>query len=260
MAGALNQGDLCQYSSQKYEALIELQGKPMVEYVVRETQKAERIDNIVVVGPDELAVELPGSLLQDLQLVTSENSLLRNVQKGVEKLDGQGYVLLMTGDIPLIRSWIIDEFIKASLPLTAKKTYEVFYPLISIESCYQKYPGTVRTSFSLAEGEFTAGNLIVIKREILPSLLGLLEKLVSWRKKPVKLVRLLGFVCLLKYIFGSLAIQDIEKRIKEITDVSLKGMVMEFPEIGFDIDKQKDLEYICENIDLSRTIKSKDRP
>ena len=252
VAGGLNEGQLKELSPEKYEALIKIGGKPMVEYVVRETVNAQNTENIIVVGPKEISDVLSGEVLQRIELVDNGGSLLDNVQKGINNLGSSGYVLLMTSDIPLIRSEMVDYFINRCKEKAKNADYDIFYPLISQQSSLEKYPGAVRTTFRLKEGVFTGGNLIIIRREILPSLLSILKEVIAWRKKPWKLVSFLGLGYFLKYLIGRLSIKNIETKARGITGFSLKGLIVTYPEIGFDIDKQVDLKYINQYFDHHR--------
>ncbi len=240
LAGGLNKGALKEYSSEKYEAFIKINNIPMVDYVIKAINEAEHTDKVVVVGPQH---EIENLLTQPVDfIVDTEESMVKNLQKGIKKLNTKKHVLVITSDIPLINKEIIDEFIISC----SNNEADIFYPIVSREVNKKNFPDIKRTYVHLTEGYFTGGNMVVINPEILNDALFWLEKAIFLRKKPWKLSRLLGIKFILKLFLGNLSILEIEKRVSEITGYLGKGMIIEHPEVGFDVDKPDDLKLIRE--------------
>ena len=51
LAGAPNSGKLAECSESLYEAFIEINGRPMLEYVLNALSSSRYVDRICVVGP-----------------------------------------------------------------------------------------------------------------------------------------------------------------------------------------------------------------
>ncbi len=237
LAGARNNGPLKSVSSTEHEALIEIKDMPMVEYVIRAVNQASRTGKVVVVGPRQ---ELESSIREQVNLIVdSGETLIENIQKGMEVTGSGNYVLLITSDIPLITKDVIDEFIITCLN---DSQADIYYPIIPKENNTAKFPTVKRTYVHLAEGTFTGGNMVLIKPAFLKDTLGLLEKVILCRKKPWKLSQILGVKFIFKFVVGSLSISEIEKRVAKITGYKGKGMITEHAEIGFDVDKPSDLQ------------------
>ncbi len=235
LAGARNEGPLREYSPVTHEAFIEIADIPMVEYVINAVKAAHHTDRIAIVGPRS---EIERSVHQKVDLIIdSGNSMIENIQSGIRELNSQGYVFLISSDIPLIKSEVIDEFIESC----QEEKADIYYPIISREDNQAKFPTAKRTYVRLAEGTFTGGNMVLIKPEVLNDTLYWLEKAITWRKKPWKLSRLLGVKIIFKYLIGSLSLEEIERRVSEIIGYKGLGMITEHPEVGFDIDKPSDL-------------------
>jgi hypothetical protein len=49
---------------------------------------------------------------------------------------------------------------------------KAFYPLVSAKLCREQYPQLHRTFFTLREGRFTGGNLVLVNTDKIPKLLG----------------------------------------------------------------------------------------
>lgn len=238
LAGGRNKGPLQKYSSAKHEALIKIGNMPMVEYVIKAVVEAECTDKVAVIGPRQKIEEKVGQSL-DL-IIDSGESMIENIQKGMKKLNTDHEVLVITCDIPLIRKEVIDQFIN----LCQDKKADIYYPIISKEANQTKFPGVKRTYVQLKEGTFTGGNMVLIKPEVISDALSWLEKAILWRKKPWKLSQLLGPKIIFKFIIGSLSLSEIENRVTKILGHRGVGMVIEYPEVGFDVDKPSDLRLI----------------
>jgi len=235
-AGAPNDGDLKEESDAPYEALIKIKNRPMVQYVVRAFQEMKTVRRTAVVGPTVLENAVNG----DVHLIEAEGSFLDNVMTGIKELKPAGPVLLSTADIPLVTGRIIQDFVDACRKVEA----DIFYPMISRRINSKKYPDVQRTYVSLKEGEFTGGNILIMKPEVLQESFSFIKKILLWRKSPWKIARLLGPKIIFKYILRIISMKDIENRIQHIMGCRGSGIIIEHPEIGFDIDKPEDLELI----------------
>lgn len=237
LAGARNDGKLKDYTSEKHEALIKIKNRPMIDYVIEAVQNAQKTDRIIVVGPSKDLVAYNDS---DVILLEAHGSFLDNIRKGLTKTGSGEYVLIVTSDIPLITSDVIDEFISSCSP----KEADIFYPIIPREKNNSSFPEIERTYVRLSEGTYTGGNIVIINSEVFQKALPILEKIISLRKKPFKLIRLLGIKFIFKYIIGFLSITDVEERASEIIGYKGLSKIVEHPEVGFDVDKPSDLQQI----------------
>ncbi len=235
LAGGRTNNKLRRYSKAEHEALIKIADTPMVEYVIKAARSSKYINNLAIVGPAE---EIKKSVSEKIDIiVNSTYTLLDNIKRGLEILNNDDYVLIITSDIPLITDEIIDDFIQSCM----NKDADIFYPIVSKKVNKMSYPGVKRTYVHLVEGTFTGGNIMLIKPAVLYNTLDLLNKVIIWRKKPWRLSQLLGFKFVFKFIFGTLTLSEIEDRVAKLTGYKGMGMISRHPEIGFDVDKPKDL-------------------
>ncbi|NMB02870.1 MAG: NTP transferase domain-containing protein [Firmicutes bacterium] len=234
LAGAPNEGQLKEASSAKWEATIPIHGKPMVNYVIEALQESEHIAKVVVVGPLELKDLLPAKCLW----VEAGQSLTENIFRAMEHLEQKNKILLVTSDIPFVHAESIDDFIERCAELSG----DVYYPLISKEANQQMYPETVRTYFTLKEGSFTGGNLLLVTPEAINNSRWVMDELFLQRKKPWKVIRLLGFLFILKFMTKQLTLRELEQRASSILGYKGVFIITPYPELGTDVDKPSDLE------------------
>lgn len=233
LAGAPNNGQLQEASAEKWEAAISIQGKPMVNYVIEALQNSKRIENLIVVGP----LEIKDSLPPHVTLVQSGESLTDNVFVGLNALKNKNMILYVTSDIPFIHPECIDDFVDRCAELDA----EIYYPLISREANQQVYPETVRTYFRLKEGTFTGGNVILASPEAVQANRWIMDEVISKRKKPWKIIRLLGLKFILRFLTKRITLSEIEKQASGILGHNGILIISPYPELGTDVDKPSDL-------------------
>lgn len=239
VAGGKNNGSLKDLSNKKYESLIKIANKPMAQHVIQAVKGVKEIDKVAVVGPKEFAKYLDD---QDI-VIEPEEVLINNIKNGIEALNSGHHILIVTADIPLIKSDIIIDFIKKC---KNEKEHDLFYPVVSKENNLKKYPDVERTYVHLKEGIYTGGNLVIVSPEIIQGPLNWYDKILSLRKKPFKMSQLLGFKFIIKFIFRQLTIKEVEERISDIIGHKCKALIVEYPEIGFDVDKPSDLKLMRE--------------
>lgn len=240
LAGASNDGKLETVSEASHEALIDVHGRPMIEWVLEAVRACPRIRKIVVVSPETVAegADLAGS---GAQWTACGHNVVENMLQGIAFLEKDGgpteNVLLVTSDIPLLTAEAVSDFIDRCEQCEA----DLYYPIVSQEANEATFPGVRRTYVTLKEGVFTGGNMALLKPGVVSASRNLIEQAFAMRKKPWQLSRLLGFRFIVKLLFRRLAIREIEARITDILGCRGMAVICPYPEVGFDVDKPADL-------------------
>jgi GTP:adenosylcobinamide-phosphate guanylyltransferase len=238
LAGADNDGKLAGCDSARYEALIDIAGRPMIHYVLRAVKGCSRIGRVVVVGPKQALAQVISS--GDAILVERAGSIVENLKAGMRALGSPEKVLIVTADLPLLTTEALEDFFRRADANPA----EIHYPLLRKETNDSKFPGMKRTYLTVAEGTFTGGNVILASPSGLEACGRLLEQAVATRKKPWMMAAFLGVRCTVKFVFRRLSIHDVERRLHAIAGVRGVAIISEFPEIAVDVDKPSDLELV----------------
>jgi GTP:adenosylcobinamide-phosphate guanylyltransferase len=246
LAGAANDGKLAMCDDAKYEALISIQGKPMLSYVLDTLRKYEEIGRIVLVCPREVS-ECIGSI-PGLIAVEERGTLLENLRLGLSQLDPDKPALIATGDVPLLTCEAIDDLFRQA----ATRPADIYYPVVRKEACESKFPTIKRTYLTIAEGTLTGGNIALVKPSALLACGQFLDQAIATRKKPWMMGSVLGMWLILKFLIRRLSVRDIERRLETLTGVQAMGIISDYAEIAFDVDKPKDLE-------LAQTVLAADR-
>jgi len=238
LAGTKEKGPLEIAEKVDNKALIMINGRPMIDYIVDALNNSENIDRILVVGPKKELHPYIGKKVKEI--LNPGNSILENMEIGLNYFNSAGSLLLLTSDIPLITPEAIDEFLEIC---TKRKAY-IGYPIITKENIVKKYPETERTYIKMKEGIFCGGNITFFKPDVFFQNKKLIKELFENRKSTWKYAKILGFKFILKFLFKTLTMEEIEKRITGILGYNSAAVVVSYPEIMIDLDKPSDLKLI----------------
>lgn len=235
LAGGTNQ-KLQMDGAPMQEALIEIEDKPMLLWVLDALLASQHVSRVLVAGP---VAELKSLDLPDrVRLVQGGSSIMDTVASGIQAMRSLDKVLVVTTDVLLLTPAAIDDFCLQC----ACQTADLYYPVVPKSAMQKKFPKSERSYVKLQDGIFTGGNLFLVNPLIIPRCMELARKVTENRKKPWRLASLLGWGTLFQFILGSLSIEAARKRLSEILNMQGCVILSEYPEIAMDVDKKADLE------------------
>lgn len=245
MAGADNSGRLAEVSGASYEALIDINGKTMLEWVLDGVFEAEQVDRIIVVGPVDAFSDTIGRLPEAergrIVLVEQRGDMVDNLMAGLEQVPDSKKALVLSSDIPFITAEALDGFIKLCEEMPA----QVHYALIPKSVNEARFPGVQRTYINMADAVVTGGNAFMVEPSVVRGNYDVIKHALGARKKPFVLLSMLGLPFIVKYLIGRLTIADVERKAKTWLDIVGRGVVVPYAEIGVDVDKPSDYELAC---------------
>ncbi|KAI4453179.1 threonine dehydratase mitochondrial-related [Holotrichia oblita] len=190
LAGGRTNSLLSRHSEEKYEAMIEIQNKPMVSYVAEALRQSSQIRRIYVAGPAKQLAGCP--LPSSTKVVEGGASVIDTANLAFAALSQENItenkkvkekILIATSDIPLLTAESIDDFLEKSLKTEA----DVYYPVISKKTYENLLPESRRTYVRLKEGLFTGGNIFLANPQVLSGCAKIAESIIAKRKNPFKL-------------------------------------------------------------------------
>jgi molybdopterin-guanine dinucleotide biosynthesis protein A len=232
LAGGKASPEFAQLSGTEFRALAELNGRPMVAYVLQALREASTISRVVLVAPSGVP-DLPEAEAR----VVGDGDLVDNILAGAAACPGAGHVLLITADIPFIRPEEVDDYVRTSLAGDA----DACYAAVSIEACRRQFPGMKRTALRTPAGLVTGGNLVVQRVSALPQEAAFIRRAYAERKSPLGLARIIGFGNVLKFLLGRLTLKDIETAASRVLGVRCRLLLTPHAALGTDIDRPEDL-------------------
>jgi len=238
LAGGENSEHLSRFSSQSYEAMIEIAGKPMVTFVADALAATPQVERIFIMGPvKQLAnCDFPENVI----LVEGGSTITQTIQLGMDALGHKRKVLVVTADIPLLTPAALEHFLNQC----AETNVDLYYPIVSKETNNRHYPGNKRTYVRFRDGTYTGGNVFLVNPMIVPQCLSVASELIDNRKNPFKLCCLLGWGFVLSFLIGRLSLSKVKERVADLLGITGTVVQSPYPELGIDVDKPSDLELV----------------
>lgn len=222
------------YSS---KAMIPIHGRTMIERVLDVYHSSNWIDNIVVVGPDEL--EQSETVKKKSTRIRSAGTLIQNLLLGIGHIkanvyhyakDHQGYLISFC-DAVFINQKMIDETIQNIDSVDA----DVVLHYVE-KSSFEKDGLTAKRTYIPVDGKLYTGSVVYYIRRfsMVMNLLVKLSKLRKIRKNPEALLEIIGA--------KDNSIAAIESALSEYIQGKVKILVSTHSGLGMDVDKPSDLE------------------
>ncbi len=239
LAGRANDGKLSRESQEAYEANIDIAGKPMVMYILDVLESLPAVTKIHLIGPGEAVLRYRGG---KVVLLEPGRDLFDNVRIGLSAAETEN-VLVCASDVPLVTRDIMEDFLSRCIESDA----DFCYPVCEKKDYEKDFPEVSRTFVALKEGIYSGGNLFMVRKSVLAKAWPLVEKMISYRKSPLKMASVLGPVLLLKVFLKTASVRELERRVGALLDMKPRAILNAAPEIGIDVDKPSDLE-ICRRV------------
>ena len=237
------------------KAMVDVAGKPMVQWVLDAISESSNIENVIIVGlTDKSGLKCS----KKMYFVSNQGKMVENLQAGAKKVlevnEKAEYVLISSSDIPGITGEMVDWVVKTEL----EQKVDIVYNVIQREVMEKRYPGSKRTWTKLRDMEVCGGDLNAARiNMIVDDDTELWEKITNSRKNPLKQAALIGYGTALMLLTGRLSLQDAETRVMSRMNISGRAVVCPYAEVGMDVDKPHQLEIM--RADLTKKIKQTEK-
>lgn len=240
---------LYEYTKGSFKALIDLAGKPMIQWILDALSDSDSVERVVVVGISE---EDCVNCKKDITYIPNQGDMVENVRAGVLeviRLNPQAVkVLMVSSDIPTITpemvDWLIDN--------TQQDDLDVYYNVITREVMEARFPTSKRSFTHLKGMDVCGGDMNVMATRMVTSNDELWDKLVAARKSPLKQASLIGFDTLLLLLFRAVTLERAVELVTKRLDITGRAIVCPYAEIGMDVDKPHQLEIVRSELERSR--------
>jgi GTP:adenosylcobinamide-phosphate guanylyltransferase len=225
----------------RYKAMLDIGGRPMIQWVLDALSAAAGVDQVVVVG---LPVFTDLSSAKPLTLLPDEGSMLGNLKAGVDELrkidPTVGKFLAVSSDIPAITSEMVEWMIEA----VEESDHEIYYNVIKRSAMEQQFPNSRRSYTHLKELEVCGGDINAVHASIVDPQNPLYQRIVAARKSTVRQASLLGYDTLLLLLLRRLSLEDAAELVSKRLGIRGRAILCPFPEIGMDVDKPHQLDIL----------------
>jgi len=238
------------------KAMVDIAGKPMIQWLLDALSTARSVGNIIIVG---LTEKSGLKSAKKMYFVPNQGKMVENLQAGAEKaleIDNKSrQVLLASSDIPGISAEMVDWLVG----IASQTDEDIYYTIIPRDVMEKRYPGSKRTFTKLKDMEVCGGDLNVARLSFLTG--GnkpVWDKITDARKSPLKQAALVGFDTAILLLAGQLTLERAVKTITSRLHVTGRAIVSPYAEIGMDVDKPHQLEMM--RADMEKQVRKANRP
>lgn len=228
------------------KALLDLAGRPMIQWVLDALAGSAHIDRIIVVGLDE-----PFDAGRGVEFLADRGSLVGNLYAGIDRIPADRPAAYCWSDIPLVTARMLDRFIET----TPDTDLDVNAGLVQKAALQQRYPGADDLWLRFAEGEFIAADFGLFHPRQAGPLRPHLDALAPQRKHALRQAFYVGLPVLARYAVGRLSMADLERHLERRFGLRCHVRTADDPELGLDVDHPANLA-VCRQALSARAVES----
>jgi GTP:adenosylcobinamide-phosphate guanylyltransferase len=247
----LPEDPLYSYTNGDSKALVDVAGKPMIQWVLDALSEAKLVDNVIIIG---LSPKSGITCKKPLHYISNQGRMLANIVAGVNKVleltPKTEYVLVVSSDIPGIDAGMVDWLIE-----TCMQTKEdIYYGVIPREVMETRYPGSNRTYTKLKDIQLCGADMHITHVSMATEHLDMWEELIGNRKSPLRQAATIGLGTLIKVATRSITLDDLVVTVTKRLGITGRPIIWDHAEPGMDVDKPHQLEILREDLEKQRTI------
>ncbi len=235
------------YSGGEPKALIDVAGKPMVQWTLDALSNARTVDRVVIIG---LTAKSKLTCTKPLTFMPNEGRLLENVKAGTAKVlelnPKAKYILLVSSDTPGIKGEMVDWIVNTCM----ETKDDLYYNVVRREVMEARFPESRRTYTRLKDMEVCGGDTNMVRAAVVNENSEFWSRLLDARKSPAQQAMLLGPDILFRLLFRQLTADDVIQRVAGRLGLNGRALICPYPEVGMDVDKPHQLEMM--RADLSK--------
>ncbi len=224
------------------KALAVIGGTAMISRVVTALAESCWIGQIVVVGlTDEAPPEVEAVLDKHrVRRVAGGITPIQSVIAAFSALEPLVPVLVTTADHALLRQEYVDDFCTRAHATGA----DVAVALAAYQDVIAACPDTRRTVSRFSDGGYCGCNLFGFLTERGRNAVGFWRRVEAKRKNPVKVIRSLGFLTLLRYLTRRLSLREGLAALSRRAGARVEPILMPHGETAIDVDSADDLHRV----------------
>lgn len=225
---------LYEYTRGLPKSMLEIAGKPMIQWVLDALGGSELVGNVVVIG---LSQTNGLTCSKPLYFLPNQPSMFDNLVVGAQKLQQLNpetrFVMAVSSDIPTITPEVVDWTARSA----SESEHEVYYVVIPRDVMEKRFPGSRRSYTRLKDMEVCGGDLHVFQISVIKSNFDVWQQLFGARKNVFKQAAIIGYGTLLLLMLRRLKLKDALRRVAARLNVSGRVLVSPYAELGMDVDK-----------------------
>lgn len=232
---------LAEQSPGKRKALLHLNGRPMVMYVLEMLLAAPSVGNVVIVANRVAEIEANADLQAFVKgaggritFREGAGSPATSVLKTMEDMQFSGGVLVTTADNPLLSAATLEKFCAGVL---ADPSTEAAVGLARESDIRPAFPDVKRTYIRLGNEGYSGCNLFALTPGAGPKAARAWSEVEGRRKKPWQLILHFGVGTLIRAVLGGLDLDAAMRSASKSMGLTVRAIVLDDPIAAMDVDR-----------------------
>jgi len=229
------------YSHGDSKALIDVAGKPMIQWVLDALGEAKQVDNVIVIG---LSPKSGVTCKKPIYYVSNKGRMLANIVAGVNKAlelnKKTQYVLIVSSDIPALKpemvDWLVDTCVETK--------DDLYYGICPRDVMEKRFPDSKRTYTKLKDIELCGADINITHVRMATEHLDLWESLIGSRKNALRQASMVGWDTFFQVATRSITLEDLVAKVCGRIGVQGRAIRWDYAEPCMDIDKPNQLELL----------------
>jgi hypothetical protein len=171
-------------------------------------------------------------------------NLVAGVNKALEINKRNKYVLIVSSDIPALKTNMVDWLVDTCM----ETKDDLYYGVCPKEVMEARFPGSKRTYTPLKDMKVCGADINVVHVNMAKEHLDVWESLIVNRKNPFKQAMTMGWGTFTLLALGRLTLDDAVQRVCERIGIEGRAILWPYAEPCMDIDKPSQLELLREDL------------
>lgn len=223
------------------KALAPVGGTPMVLRVLQALDESLHVGPRLLCGPPGPLLEQAGVLKAGVDAgrygwTTSRESPSVSAAAAMALIPDSQPVLLTTADHALLTSQIIDCFCEQA----RSADLDLMVALTPHERVATAYPSMTRTRLRFSDRDYCSCNLFAFMTPRSRMITDVWRRVEQQRKQPWRVIGILGWWPVFKYLLGCLSLQEALTRVSGRLQMKISVAILPFPDAAVDVDSEYD--------------------
>ncbi|MBI3163247.1 MAG: nucleotidyltransferase family protein [Chloroflexi bacterium] len=223
------------------KALVDVAGKPMIQWVLDALNAAQQVDAIILIG---LSAKSGLTSKKPIHYISNQGRMLSNIVAGVHKAlelnRKTEYVLVVSSDIPTLKGEMVDWLVSTCM----ETRDDLYYGVCPRDVMEARFPDSKRTYTRLKDMDLCGADIHVTHIRMATEHLDLWEKLIGNRKSPLRQASIVGLDTFWKIFTRSITFEDLVEHLSNRLGIKGRGIIWDRAEPCMDVDKPIQLELL----------------
>ena len=229
------------------KSMTPINGTPMVFRVLDALTASSAVEAQILCGPPRSILDMEPGLeertrAENSRWVENRQTPSTSASHVFKSIPEQAPILLTTADHAMLSDRIIDYFCQGA----RTSGCDVVVGIARHEMVTEAYPRTQRTATRLQDGSYCGCNLFAFLTPRARRAADVWRQVESQRKKPLRVIRVLGVIAVLQYLMGRLSLSEALDRMSRRLGFKAGAVILPFAEAAIDVDSVQDWELVEE--------------